>query len=159
RRWLAKLGLDPTRHGWNGWLQTEKAIPADALKDLTLMQGIIDSAGAAFAEVDTPIERLPRRLASFADPNDWKRVPDRAECLCYPPLATRGHQRMGSRERVLDVMRRHPDRLKLELNALATRVLFDESNRAVGVEYLSGRRLYRPHAGAPRSAGERRQVR
>ena len=159
RRCLARLGIDPTRHGWGGWLHTEKAIPEDALRDLKLMEVIIDSARAAFAKLDTPIERLPRRLASFADPNDWKRVRDDAEGLCYTPLATRGRQRMGSRERVLDVMRRHPDRLKLELNALATRVLFDEGGRAVGVEYLSGSRLYRPHAGAPRSAGERRQVR
>src|SRR5262245_44420054 len=159
RRWLAKLGIDPTRHGWDGWLQTETAIPEDALRDLKLMQVIIDSARAAFAAVDTPIERLPRRLTSFADPNDWKRVQDDAEGLCYTPLATRCHQRMGSRERVLETVRRHPDRLKVELNALATRVLFDESNRAVGIEYLSGSRLYRPHAGAPRNAGQRRQVR
>src|SRR5262249_40829113 len=159
RRWLAKLGIDPTRPGWDGWLQTGTAIPEDALRDLKLMQVIVDSARAAFAAVDTPVERLPRRLPSFADPPHWKRVQDDAEGLCYTPLATRCHQRMGSRERVLETVRRHPDRLKVELNALATRVLFDESNRAVGVEYLSGSRLYRPHAGAPRNTGQRRQVR
>ena len=26
-RWLGKLGINPSRHGWNGWLQTEKAFP------------------------------------------------------------------------------------------------------------------------------------
>src|SRR4029077_14231412 len=26
-RWLAKIGIDPTRHGWAGWLHTERAIP------------------------------------------------------------------------------------------------------------------------------------
>ena len=34
--------------------------------------------------------------------------------------------RNGTRECVLDVARRHPDRLKVELEALATRVLFDD---------------------------------
>jgi len=41
------------------------------------------------------------------------------------------------------VARRYPDRLRIVLNALATKVLFDESNRAVGVEYLEGAKLYR----------------
>ena len=49
-----------------------------------------------------------------------------------------------------------PGRLKIELNALATRVLFDESNRAIGVEYLKGERLYRAHAKPNDGAGERR---
>jgi choline dehydrogenase-like flavoprotein len=35
--------------------------------------------------------------------------------------------------------------LKIELNALVTRVLLDENNRAIGVEYLKGERLYRAH--------------
>ena len=33
---------------------------------------------------------------------------------------------------------RYPERLCIELDALATRVLLDERNRAVGVEYLKG---------------------
>ncbi len=33
RRWLAKFGLDRTRHGWNGWLPTERAIPGAAMRD------------------------------------------------------------------------------------------------------------------------------
>ena len=39
--------------------------------------------------------------------------------------------------------RRYPDRLKIELNALATEVLFDERNCAIGVAYLKGAKLYR----------------
>src|SRR5215475_13805141 len=33
RRWLQKLNLDRTDHGYNGWLSTEKAIPLAALRD------------------------------------------------------------------------------------------------------------------------------
>ena len=86
-------------------------------------------------------------------------VADDAIGLRYTPLTTKDHHRVGTRERVLDVSRKHPDRLKIELHALATRVLFDEQQRAIGVEYLSGERLYQraPEAehGTP---GERRQV-
>jgi choline dehydrogenase-like flavoprotein len=43
---------------------------------------------------------------------------------------------------VLDVREKHPDKLTIEMHALATRVIF-EGKRAVGVEYLKGARLYR----------------
>src|SRR6516225_7927725 len=50
-RCLAKLGIDPTGHGWDGWLQTEEAVPRGALADRDLLQVIAESAKAAFAEI------------------------------------------------------------------------------------------------------------
>ena len=35
-RLLAKIGIDPTRHGWKGWLHTEKAIPHSMFDDRAL---------------------------------------------------------------------------------------------------------------------------
>ena len=32
-RWMAKAGLNPSRHGWKGWLHTEAAIPMAAMMD------------------------------------------------------------------------------------------------------------------------------
>src|SRR6185503_9671610 len=90
-------------------------------------------------------------------PNDARSVAAGAVGLRYTPLTTRDHVRVGARERVLDVQRRYPDRLKIEMHALVTRVLFDADNRAVGVEYLTGEQLYRAHAEPSRSPGERRQ--
>jgi choline dehydrogenase-like flavoprotein len=49
--------------------------------------------------------------------------------------------------------------LHIELNALATRVVFDDGNRAVGVEYLKGERLYAADPGASATGGEPRTVR
>ena len=69
----------------------------------------------------------------------------------YTPLTTRDHHRMGARERVLETAQRYPDRLHLELDALVSRVILDASNRATGVEYLKGARLYRAH-GQPATA-------
>jgi choline dehydrogenase-like flavoprotein len=45
------------------------------------------------------------------------------------------------------------------LNALATRVLFDHANRAIGVEYLKGARLYRADANPSPDRGELHEVR
>jgi choline dehydrogenase-like flavoprotein len=44
------------------------------------------------------------------------------------------------------------------MHALATRVLFDANQRAIGVEYLSGERLYRAHPRPSPAAGQVRQV-
>ena len=77
--------------------------------------------------------------------------------LRYPPLTTRNHQRMGTRERVLEAQQKYG--LKVEMNALATRVLFDESGkRAVGVEYLKGARLYRAFSPPGGQPGEVAQI-
>ncbi len=152
-RWLSALGLNPTRHGWSGWLQTEAMIPKEALGDLDLERVLVDSAGAALKDAADPANDVRWLLESGADPNDWRLVRDNATGVRQVPLATRNHQRMGTRERVLETARKYPQRLRIELNALATRVLFDEldRSRAIGVAYLKGERLYRPH-GRPRGA-------
>jgi choline dehydrogenase-like flavoprotein len=157
-REAAKLGLNPSRHGWDGWLHTEKAIPAAAFGDRSLVDVLLDSARAAFAEIGQPIAQLEDLLETRADPNDWRLVTENAVGIRYAPLATRDHARNGTRERVLEVAAAHPERLHVEVNALATRVLFDESNRAAGVEYLRGDRLYRAHANPADDPGQRVQA-
>ena len=59
---------------------------------------------------------------------------------------------------MLEVAERHPDRLVIELDALVTRVVLDYGDRAVGVDYLKGSRLYRAHAAPGPAAGERRHA-
>ena len=48
-RWLAKIGLNPSRHGWRGWLPTEKAVPVEALRDRNLRETFARSAREAIA--------------------------------------------------------------------------------------------------------------
>ena len=157
-RVLAAVGPNPSRHGWRGWLQVEKAVPAAAAGDFGLVQFLLHSAVGAFAEIGQPIERLIDLVESKADPNDWRLVRENAVGVRYTPLTTRRHARMGARERVLETAQRHPDRLRVELDALVTRVLLDEHNRATGVEYLKGERLYRAHGQPATVAGELRQA-
>jgi len=157
-RWLRWIRGNPSRHGFGGWLQTERALPMAVLADTVLEEAIIESALKARFEVGHFSEQADWLLDGYEDPNDWRLVTANAEGVCYTPLSTRCHQRNGSRERVLAAAERYPDRLKIELNALATKVLFDAQNRAIGVEYLSGERLYRAHSHPSKETGEAREV-
>ena len=59
----------------------------------------------------------------------------------------------------LETQAKYPNNLTIELDALVTRVIFDDQNRAVGVEYRKGARLYQAHAESERARGEPREVR
>jgi choline dehydrogenase-like flavoprotein len=157
-RWLSKLGINLTRHGWNGWLPTEKAIPKAALDDRQLFRVILKSAREAFREDGEPVDRIRWFLEGWLDPNDWRLVRDNAVGARYLPLTTERHARKGARDRIVDVASRFPNRLRIVLNALATRVVFDSDKRAIGVEYLQGKRLYRAHTAPNPHPGERRTV-
>ena len=160
-RWLHKLaGINPSRHGFSGWLSVERPRPPrHMLRDRAIMNVIERSAFAALRNLQHPLKRLFWFLESKADPNDWRVVERNGFGICYAPLTTQVSTRMGSRERILDVARRFPERLQVELDALASRVLFDANQRAVGVEYLKGRHLYRAHANPSSDPGEKRQAR
>ena len=145
-RLLAKLGINPTRHGWRGWLPTEWRLTPALLDNKQLVDIILEQGHEAFEEGGQHVERVHWFFKSGLDPNDWRLVRKNATGIRYLPLATGGYARTGTRERVLEVAKRHPERLKIVLNALVTRVLFDGQKRAIGVEYLRGERLYRASA-------------
>jgi choline dehydrogenase len=158
-RWLSWLGINPTRHGFRGWLHTEKAVPMLSVANYKLFEVIADSAIAAGVDMGEEADRLRWMVESQLDPNDWRTVRENSVGLRYLPLTTHNHARTGSRERVLGVAAKHPDRLKIELNALVTRILLDESRRAVGVEYLRGTQLYRASAKPVAHNGEPHELR
>lgn len=158
-RFWSKFGINPTRHGFKGWLHTEVSIPEVVLEDKSLKTVIIDSAAAEIRHATSPLwERIKWFILGKADPNDWRLVRENAVGVRYMPLATKGGARMGARERVLDVVQKHPERLVVEMDALATRVLFDDHNRATGVEYIKGARLYRAHVDPDSTPGKTYQV-
>lgn len=151
-------GLNPSRHGWNGWLQTEKSIPEEALGDSELIHTLAASAFEAFREVGHPLNEVADLIESQLDPNDWRVVTKNTAGIRYTPLMTRNHQRSGSRERLLDVASRSP--LHIETDALATEVIFEKgTTKAVGVRYLKGAQLYRAFCPPGEAKGEVREVR
>lgn len=158
-RALRRTGIDPTGHGWDGWLNVEKAVPLEALGD-PQMRALVAETGRGFVRsLPHPLFSTLRWLRGRGDPNARPWGGGSFTGLCYLPLATKQQRRQGARERLLQAAAAHPGRLHIELDALATRVLFDADGAATGVEYLKGARLYRAHAAPSPSAGERRVVR
>jgi choline dehydrogenase len=152
--------LNPARHGFGGWLHTEKALPLEAaLDDKELSKAILHSVFAGLNAARDKLKQAVQDIESLFDPNDWRLVEAKAEGIRYTPLTTNGHARMGTRERLLDVQKRYGERrLHIETNALATKVLFDDRQRATGVEYRKGPKLYRTH-GQPSEQGETKVAR
>ena len=161
-RWLARglaiVGIGGTGHGWHGWLRTEKALPREALDDGELVRTLATAAHAALDQPRGWLQRLWVLLRSFGDPNDRVVLAKAAEGLFYTPLATHRHRRNGTRERLLAVAGRWPRLLELRLESLATRVVIDAHQRAVGVEYRAGANQYRAHCDPAEAPGETRIV-
>ena len=157
-RLLSQLGLNITGRGWSGWLDVESARPREALWDDELVHLILSSARSIVLAARHPLRSLRILLLGEGDPNS--RLPGQGsfEGVCFTPLSTRLHQRRGARERVLEVVACRPDLLEVRLHALTTRVIFDEDNRATGVEYLEGEHLYGADPAQAPAAGTTRQV-
>lgn len=144
--WVRKLYENVTRHGWEGWLSTSLADPKLALRDQQLVDVVLSAARTTLSESLRRPLRLIEDLRldgpnSFADPNDW-RVRGQREGLWLAPLAVRNGGRVSTRDRLRTAQVEHPGKLEIRTGALACRVVL-EGTRAVGVEYLPGRHLYR----------------
>lgn len=141
--------FNPTGHGWSGWLDTERPLPPRVFGDHPLMCVIRDAIRAdLFGEPKARLKRAARALARVFerqarvvvgedDPNDRRLQGQLDEGLTAIPLSTCRGRRRGTRERVQAAAGAH--RLRVEFDALATKVLFDKRRRAIGVEYLKGR--------------------
>lgn len=157
-RALRYLGIDVTGHGWDGWLSTERAMPHEAMADDELVKTMFGTAHTFATSLSQPITRVLRWLWARGDPNARRWGRRSYEGICYTPMSTHGHRRVGSRERLLQVAAAHPGKLHIELDALATRVILNSDGTATGVEFLKGRHLYRAHTTPSEQPGERRIV-
>jgi choline dehydrogenase len=158
-RLLAKLGIGAAGHGWRGWLTTEKSLPREAIDDGDLVRVIAASALGALGQQRTWRQWLRVLLRSLGDPNDRTVLERGLEGVFYLPLTTARQQRNGSRERVKAVAERWPHLLDIRLNSLAVRVLFDDVNRATGVEYRTAANQYGALRQPATGSGPLREIR
>lgn len=159
RRLLAKMGINPSRHGWEGWATTQTMIPKAALLDKALVETLALSVKEAIeTPIGNPLDRIEWALEGQADPNDWRLVRENSTGIRYAPLLNRNHERLSTRERLLETREKYLENLTVEMDALVTRVVFDDSMRAVGVEYLKGSKLYQAHYYPGAEPGEKREV-
>ena len=139
-------------HGFSGWLTVSKVDPTMAIGDMQVVRTVIDAAlQSARGGWSRFFRRIFRFLETRDDPNDARNKAANEGVTTTIPLATSGGRRNGTREFIRSVQREHPDRLTVRMNNLATRVILDEEQRAVGVECLEGQHLYRadPNWAAP----------
>ena len=132
-----------SRHGFRGWLSTNVADPILMVRDEFLKTLVGAALRESFATLGRPLTRVLGRLETHFDPNDWRLVRQSGEGICMMPISTHRGRRVGSRDYIRRVQSACPMQLVVRTHALATRVLLDEHNRATGVEYLAGERLYR----------------
>jgi choline dehydrogenase len=129
-------------------------------KDSELLWLVLDAAKQALAEdLGHPLTAL-EGLASYPDPNDWRAQVAGTAGLWLAPMATHAGRRSGTREYIRKVQREFPQRLIVKTNTLVTRVLFEDGNRAAGVEFVEGAHQYRADPNATADApGRPQQVR
>lgn len=159
--WVSRFYENVTRHGWDGWLCTSLADPALALRDQQLVDVVLSAARTTLKESLQRslrfIEDLqPGSPNSFADPNDW-RVRGQRCGLWFAPLAMRNGGRVSTRDCLRTAQIEHPGKLTICTSALVCRVVF-EGTRAVGVEYLRGRHVYRADPQADGDADEPERI-
>lgn len=162
---------NPSRHGFNGWLTTNRADPKLLTRDGRLLKLIILAALSAlnaqkanpFIVIKTVIKNVWLTLITYIkrggrsdplefidlllDPNDWRVTKGGGEGIFVVPLTVdKEGRRRSTREYIREVEQQFPERLSVKTHALVTQVLFDDQdnqNKAIGVEYLEGKHLYR----------------
>ncbi len=157
---LASFFGNASRHGFDGWLSTNVADPTLVISDGELLKVIFSAVEEALVEdLGRPLTSL-ESLNGLFDPNDWRAQSNGLQGIWFTPLATNAGKRNGTREYIRAVQASFPNNLTVKTNALATRVLFDDENKATGVEYLDGAHLYRadPQVGQAISPAQAVQV-
>ena len=159
-RALALLtGLNPTGHGFRGWLTTERGMPLRLLSDFRLRRTLKRALLAATAGLPKAAERWGWLLTGGADPNDVRLINDGSWGLATLPLSTARHARNGPREFLLETKARRPDKLTVLRNAFVTRVEIDPGTKAaVAVHVIEGAHLYRASARPHGPPGRARRI-
>lgn len=128
---------NPTRHGWDGWLNTTGPDLKLAFGDPALLETVLDAVKAAWKQ-GVGNTFLPQFIPR--DPNNWETP--QFEGICFAPLATMKGRRAGTRELINATRAALPDKLVIRMSNLAVKLLFD-GKRAIGVECWEGSHLYR----------------
>ena len=146
-RALARLGWNPTGHGFHGWLTTERGMPLRLFRDRRLKRTIKNAVLAATAFLPKAAERWGWLVVGQADPNDERLVDGQSWGLAAAPLSTASHRRSGPRELLLATKAKRPDKLTVLLNALVRRIEIDpETKTAVAAHVIQGTHLYKAAA-------------
>lgn len=148
-------------HGFKGWLGVSRADATLALRDtklLTIVKAAAMTIGASLLGDFSELLGIMRR-----DLNENGRARDLREGLYQIPMAISGGKRSGPRDLLVETVKKGFP-LTIRTNCLATRVLFSETPgpdgkpKAIGVEFLEGKSLYKADPRAPSNNAGRAPV-
>jgi choline dehydrogenase len=142
-------------HGFQGWLGTNRADLTLALGDLKIVS-IISAAAVAMGQ--SLANLIPEKVSQLLglllrDVNSVESLRDGIQGLYQLPLAVNGAKRNGPRDYLVETAKTFP--LEIRTHCLATRVLFEQvggAPKAIGVEFLEGKSLYKADPRAKASA-------
>ena len=154
--------LDPGGHGFKGWQTTNFIEPELVLRIawgdrtfLRLLFGVFAHLWSRKGQLRALLGSLVRlQVVQYFDPNFGTRRASQAGRTAFIPIATQGGARAGLRERLLAVEAGYPDRLVIQTDALASRLIFRKDSpdspvpRAIGAEVQLGSHLF---GASPRS--------
>ncbi|KAF7503811.1 hypothetical protein GJ744_003252 [Endocarpon pusillum] len=155
-------------HGFAGWLATSLTDLTLIAEDLKVASLVLSAAAAMGKNIITSLITTVTGLAStlLVDLNNPSPARDRLEAMYQVPLSINAAEKTRSGPRNFlykvantvnaDGTRKY--KLDIQTNSLVTKILFDTTGdkpKAVGVDYLSGRSLYRadPRAAPSGNAG------
>ncbi|KAK6339868.1 hypothetical protein TWF718_009257 [Orbilia javanica] len=161
---LEKVNYDPNSivgHGTNGWLWVERPDVGLALGDGKIVTQLLASSFAMGQGIIGSLLNAVGNLGKvlLADMNSGLPGRDAREGLFQIPLARKNKARNGPRDFVVETLNaRNPDgskrfKLDVRMKCLVTKIIWDTTGskpKAVGVEFLDGKSLYRadPRSGA-----------
>ncbi|KKK12537.1 hypothetical protein AOCH_000058 [Aspergillus ochraceoroseus] len=162
---------DIINHGFSGWLQTSLTQLALVAQDLKLVSLIVAGGTAMGQDLVGKLVSTVTGLAGILtrDINTGLPSRDKSEGLFQVPLAVKvpDYKRTGPRDFLMDTVNAGYH-LDIQLTTLVTKVIFNQTGsrpRAIGVEYLQGKSLYRADlryvnatAGTPGSVYAKKEV-
>ncbi|KAI0506477.1 hypothetical protein F5B22DRAFT_449818 [Xylaria bambusicola] len=142
-------------HGYHGWLTTSVTYLGLVLEDFKFLNLVLSGATAAGKDLVTGLLSTVTNLATIfaVDINGPGQLGRPG--LYQVPIAMKDGVRASPRERILDVANAVNDdgtlkyHLDIKLYTLVTKINFKDVNgtpRAIGVEYIEGKSLYRADA-------------
>jgi choline dehydrogenase len=142
-------------HGFSGWLGTSRADLKLALGDLKVVSVI---SAAATAMGHSLLDLIPQKISQLLgvllrDVNSVEARRDGIQAIYQLPLAVSHAKRNGTREYLVETAKTFP--LEIKTDCLATRVIFEEGSgtpKAIGVDFLEGKSLYKADPRAKASA-------
>ncbi len=139
---IRNANLNREKMGFDGWLSTEQTSPSLLLKDkrfLKLFVGALKEEGIVneISDILGPAKNIK------LDSNTWSYVQNKLDGIFNVPKATYKGKRSSTRELLLNIKNRYPDRLTIQTNTLVSKIVMDDNNRVIGVEALEGEHLYK----------------